>query len=83
MTLSLYTFHCVEEPAPPEDDIVAARWQVEAELKAKEDTSWDAETEREGHRKVSFKLTICDNVDIGPRKGFEGGQRSSVDSVHL
>ncbi|CAE7384795.1 ASPM, partial [Symbiodinium necroappetens] len=26
-----------EEPAPPEDDIVAARWQVEAELKAKED----------------------------------------------
>ncbi|CAL1156743.1 unnamed protein product [Cladocopium goreaui] len=26
-----------EEPAPPEDDIMAARWEVEAELKAQED----------------------------------------------
>ena len=26
-----------EEPAPPEDDIMAARWEVEAELKAGED----------------------------------------------
>lgn len=25
-----------EEPAPPEDDIMAARWEVEAELKAQE-----------------------------------------------
>lgn len=26
-----------EEPAPPEDDIMAARWEVERELKATED----------------------------------------------
>ena len=29
-----------EEPAPPEDDIMAARWEVEAELKAQE--AWQA-----------------------------------------
>ena len=27
-----------EEPAPPEDDIMAARWEVEKELNATEDT---------------------------------------------
>lgn len=26
-----------EEPAPPEDDVMAARWEVEAELKSQED----------------------------------------------